>query len=397
MADAPQPEPIIALLPWLRVEETATVAQMQLVPFPSRAEANQLDGLEDRLDSILKHYQDNQGNPIKQCAVVVRSDRKPNWGLRPEDVPTVGTAASLSFLAAASNNEYYRDFGHYVNSSHFQMHLLSGVQGGSATRTTIQVRRRDRPLPKSAPERIIRMPEQIGLSNDVKIDAAFLSALDGVSNGSPESPLFRRIRTASRFFLLANSDDDFYNEETELVLLGAAFEMLLNADGAYCVSSKFGDLLEEFQTTTVKQAREVRSGITIDPKYESAQDEWATHRKWIEELHQLRSTIIHGDNPKKRGWGWSLHEHLVMGAFVFPLAVKARLQCGGLYKLTQEDEIRCRAVDQILPRRNWEVHVDERGNTATVWDQAIIDASQNSIIERALRTAPPQDQGNRGH
>lgn len=85
---------------------------------------------------------------------------------------------------------------------------------------------------------------------------------------------------------------------------------------------------------------------------------WCVHRKWIEELYDLRSKVVHRGHHAGRNWGWSIFEHLVMSAHVFPLAVKLLLVENGHYQLSDEDRVRCLAVDRLLASVRW---VEDRG------------------------------------
>jgi len=394
MNETQQPNWRLALLPWLRIEKATTVGQMTLTPFRRDHQTDDLNGLAGILNPVLGQYKDNQGRPIKRCTVLVIPDRRPCWSLSPQDGPAIDAATSLAFLAAATNNGYYGAPGQYVNSSYFQVHLLSGGERYSRAITTRQVRKRDGFLPSAAPNWTFQMPAQVhACGADVQIDTTLLNALNALATDRSKERLFLRICTSSRFLFLANSDDDAYTEETELVLLGAAFEILLGKEGAYCVSSELGDLFRKHQRVEVREAVAKRPGIRIKPEHRCAEEAWALHRKWLEELHQQRSKIIHGEHLIEGKWGGSPHEHLVMGAFVFPLAVKILLRCAGLYRLTREDEARCRAVDRILSVRDWEKATDRNGNAETAWHQAISGES----LALALESPSVQDQDKGRH
>ena len=60
------------------------------------------------------------------------------------------------------------------------------------------------------------------------------------------------------------------------------------------------------------------------------------HKKWVEELYDVRSKVAHRGTTASREWGWSIHEHLVMAAHVFPLAVKLLLVQEGSSAVTQK-------------------------------------------------------------
>ena len=152
------------------------------------------------------------------------------------------------------------------------------------------------------------------------------------------------------------TDDELMAETAEAILMGSAFEQLLSADSSYKLGKKFGALFGRFGSATVKDALAARPGIDIDTtttERAAAQPHWWVHRKWMEELYDLRSKSVHKGHHSDRTWGWSLFEHLAMAAWVFPLTVKMLLQREGHYQLTDHDCSHCLAIDQLLAVDGW--------------------------------------------
>ena len=59
----------------------------------------------------------------------------------------------------------------------------------------------------------------------------------------------------------------------------------------------------------------------------------------------MRNKVAHEGSDGGRSGGWTIFEHLVMAAYVFPLAVKLLLEREGHYVLTDTDRGWCWAVD----------------------------------------------------
>jgi hypothetical protein len=128
----------------------------------------------------------------------------------------------------------------------------------------------------------------------------------------------------------------------------------------------------------------VRPNITIDtskPERAAAQPQWWVHRKWIEELYQLRNESAHGGTTDTRDRGWSAFQHLVIAAFVFPLVVKLLLEREGFYELSTYDAVRCKAVDKLLAIDRWAGHDDE---CASRWDEVISKLHTDEMWEVAF-------------
>ena len=67
----------------------------------------------------------------------------------------------------------------------------------------------------------------------------------------------------------------------------------------------------------------------------------------------MRSKVVHKGSHASRAWGWSPFEHLVMAGHVFPLTVKLLLAGDGHYHMTDEDRVRCLAIDKLLASPRW--------------------------------------------
>jgi len=228
-------------------------------------------------------------------------------------------------------------------------------------------------------------PLQCSLGEPTTVDDALLAALDRGNTEHCEAT--RRLRSALPFVSLANTDDDLMTEPAEAILMGSAFEQLLGGDAsAYKLGRKFGVLFQSCGSVTVEDAKNARSGIEIDvstPERAAAQPQWWVHRKWIEELYDVRSKSVHEGTVGSRSWGWAPSEHLLMAAWVFPLAVKLLLQRDGHYTFSDQDQDRALAVDKLLAVADW----GERTNGGTdpqKW-QDIVRSDDAQQFARELR------------
>jgi hypothetical protein len=171
------------------------------------------------------------------------------------------------------------------------------------------------------------IPNQCSTRETATIDEEFLKALDAAN--ATKSDTTERLRVAMTFVQRANADDDAMTLTGEALLMGSAFEQLFGGpSSSYGLGKKFGELFREFGSVTVAEARQARAGIDLDtskPEYAEAQPKWWVHRKWLEELYDVRSKATHKGHHADRPWGWTLGEHLLMAAVVFPLTVKALL------------------------------------------------------------------------
>lgn len=366
---------LVLFLPFLHLSEPHTVAGVEFVPLRNRDGKIPavLESAVGGLDTILSGYIDRHGAPLGNCVVATVPGR--GWDLERNDFPTITWATSLLFLAAWARNEYYPCFGgSYVNSSNFRP-VGQAYRGDAPGFIAVSSRRRDGSTTDGGykhGEFKFSLPLQVSIREAASVDVRLLAALDAAHAAG--SVTAERLRTALPFVELANTDDEFMTEHAEAILMGSAFEQLLAGDAsAYKLGAKFGALFGRFGGVTVEEARKVRPGIEIDastPERAAAQPKWWVHRKWIEELYDVRSKVVHRGHPGDRSWGWQVGEHLVMAAHVFPLAVKLLLEQEGHYAPTDEDRASCLATDVLLAATQWVADDDGREEGRT-WHEVI--------------------------
>jgi len=166
--------------------------------------------------------------------------------------------------------------------------------------------------------------------------------------------------------------------------MAAAIEQLL--DAFKNVNGKVSELLQPYVNITVDQAIATRPGIQLDQSEEATQKTWPVHRKWAQEFYRLRNDYVHGNDTNRRTWGWHPLEHLIMAAFVFPVLVKVLLMQEGHYQLTEDDEGRLLAIDEVLTITGWGQVTGTHSN-ATGWQETLRKSMRRHALELAVQTA----------
>ena len=377
----------VAFLPWLRLKEAYRVAGIEFVPWRNHGVVSAvLADKSDALDTILSSYVDRNGRPIDNCVVATIPNRGCN--LSDNDFPNVGWAASLLFLACWASNNYCSSWGPYVNSTAFRP--VGQHFSGRVEHVTLTIRRRDsRELDGGYRHGKVKfsVPLQCSLNHPATVDQPFLEALD--AGNAAGCVTTQRLRTVLPFVSLANTDDDLMAENTEALLMGAAFEQLFKCRGrrkAYELSRKFGVLFSSYGNVTVRDALRERKKIKIDLDYADIQRQWFVHRKWIEELYSVRNESAHKGTTDNQNLGWPLSEHLLMVAWVFPLTVKLLLQRKGHYTLTENDHGYCLAVDRLLATTNWREEINS-DNLPCKWKHIVYETQNAHRWEKAHKRA----------
>lgn len=383
----------VAFLPWVVLKCDHEVCGVRFVRFldDEGVPHPTLTDVAVDLVKILSGYVDVEGDPVENCTVALTS---PNgWNIDPEETfDNVTEAASLLFLAGFANNEYFPgNRGPYVNSIHFRV-IGQRFMPGSGWVTLASKRRDGRNLDGGRQHGEVKssQPLQCSRHQISEPDDQVLRALDLARSSKSETA--QRLKTALPFVELANTDDDLMNWHAEAVLMACAFEQMLEADGSKRdLVVNFAPFFNSFGSVTVQQALAERPDVFLDPEYESAQRDWWIHKKWIEELYQVRNKVAHRGSIAGRAWAWNSFEHLVMAAFVFPLMLKAMLQAEGHYAMTARDRGSCRAIDKLLASVDWGDRSSHQGMTARwrrIVDTAREGAMWDELAEQTLASLP---------
>jgi hypothetical protein len=378
---------LVLFLPYLRLKAGHSIAGVDFLPLRD-VDGNvpaTLASAEKPMLKILSSHIDHHGESFDNC--VVATIPGTGWDLTRDDGPSVMWAAQLLFLASWATSHYFPRFGGpYTNSSVFRV-LGQGYTGDEPAYIALVARRRDGSSWDGGyqhGEFTFSIPLQVSIRDVTDVDEPLLAALDKAH--AAKSPTIERLRTALPFVQLANTDDEVMTEHAEAILMGSAFEQLFGTDYKYELAKAFGELLAKFGSVTVAEAQKQRPDIKIDtsdPARAAAQPKWWVHRKWMEELYDLRSSVVHEGQHAAYKWGWNLHEHLVMAAFVFPLVVKLRLAQEGHYALTSADEAQSKSIDQLLGVTGWDEE-QEGDNDGRAWHRIVSKAKWDRDFDQRL-------------
>jgi hypothetical protein len=370
-------EHTLAFLPWLALSDAVTIQGVRFVPFfpaASDAATPELAGAAPFLRRILAGYVDVQGRPIDRCTVLCLPDATPAWHIPEGGTDAVSKAVTLLAFVGLAGNRYFSGGDAYTNTAAFAVYFQRLSPG--ATTIAVETRQRDGWLLSGGyahGDWKFSVPVQCASMRPPAIDPVLIAALDRAAMSG--SVVLRRLHSALAFVLLASTDDSTILTSAEIILMASAFEQLLGSRDRRTLGQAIEPLLSRYGAVTAGGARTTRTKLTFDPKYRTDQERWFVHRKWIEDLYDLRSDYVHGNALDSRKWAWSPFEHLVMAAYAFPILVKVLLAAEGHYRLTALDHDRCHALDRLLAATMW-------GSTATrsgvpVWQDIVVSVTRD--------------------
>ena len=127
-----------------------------------------------------------------------------------------------------------------------------------------------------------------------------------------------------------------------------AFEQLLQPAQrtAQGVAEEFAKLWAPYTTRVIADAKRVKRDH--HQGYAASQAGWPLHRKWMKELYEARSSMVHRGPRAEFSQNWREWQHLVIAGFVYPFAVKLKLAAAGLYVFKERELGACRALDLLL-------------------------------------------------
>lgn len=376
MADTAHPFLITAFLPWLDLRKPASVAGVMFVPFAEVGNSDLFLDIRHDLERILSGYVDIKNSPVDNPAIVCidRNHHFPSWSLADSDYEEIALATDFLMLAGFARNQYFNQLGSYVNSATFEVFFQKFDR--PADWIVLTARRREGRIMDAGykhGEVKFTAPAQIRYPAPAEIDEPLLEALTHARESQIE--VLGRIEASLPAFKLANSDSPAVASKQEAVWMASAFEHLMGSPpNAAGIGKRFSAVFESFGKVTLAEAIAEGKRPEISPRdlLRRNGDSTFLHRVWIEELYTVRGMVIHGQPLDKRKWGWDLSEHLVIGAFVFPLVVKALLTQAGVYTMGADDIGRARAVDKLLSTVRWDSQSEHHwSSTQSIWGDAI--------------------------
>lgn len=371
---------ILALLPWLKLQAPTNIRHVIFTPFSisNGDPASLFYEFKEDITRILSSYRDIRGETIGECALSYTDEKDPCDSSI--DIHLTSNAAHLLAFAGLAKNKFCVQLGNYTNSSCFETVFQEFSKGAKFIR--IMTRRRNGChylIGQKHGEVKFSMPPQCNIQPPV-FDNSLLVSLAYVLEGS--DPLARRLMQSIWLYNLACSDSYRISLEREIILMVSAFEQLFSrCQGANDLACKVSALLDSYGSVIVDNCSRINN-IKLTNNKENIEKGWYLHRKWIQELHRLRSCYMHGDDTTRRKWGWSVLEHSLMAAFVFPLVVKILLAQESKYSISEADKVRIGAIDILLNTQDW--FKPDPATGISIWKKTINDYKFRSSLERAV-------------
>jgi len=338
----------VVLLPWLKLGTDLEMGKYQFLLWPR--EDNKFGEFAESLNSICGMYKYINGRVESPQIIVMDKSRPPFKRVEGEEGQAFYEAVTLLTAALIGENEFFCDLVNYVNSSFTEPYFHNFSVGEDSVAFTSN--RRDgsaSDMGYKFDEITVSTPPGCRMRTGCKkVEQAWLDTLGKVLEKN--TSLDRLVIGASDLFRQANTDSPSVLRTTEVVMLATAFDRLFpSANGRYQLSEAVSKKLESWVTITVENSRRLAERQIVPSQLDSkCSGEWDIVQFWIYELYVLRNSYVHGNDIAQHKWGWIPAEHLLMGAYVFPLLLKVLMSKDGRYELSREDKHKLLAIDDLL-------------------------------------------------
>jgi hypothetical protein len=380
---------MLPFLPWICVDKEYQFAGLEL--FPYRVGSSQEKGFSDVIDQVLKAYQDNLGSPVQDVTLIKLSNRNIGDDLLEEEIDKVFAFEEIFTFSALSERRYFEfSSEEYINSDTCDC-ILQRFTNRAGT-VGVYARRRDGLMQSAinADSHVIRASYHITTKPSFSLNKELIEALIQ----SYDCGNWHLYEESLSLFNRGNTDNDTVQPRAEIIAICGAFERFLGSNGKeHDLSSKFLSALDAMNTIVLVPNLPYKSVPSLEKEIMSP----APREDWIRKFFSTRGSLGHGYKEGARPSKWTLSEHLLLGAFIFPLLVKLQLQKEGLYQLTTgtggSDQHRLMAIDHLVSWKESLFPVEKqrwyRNNFP--WHEAMEEAEKpirtqelREVIEKAL-------------
>lgn len=367
----------VVLLPWLKLGMDLEMGKYIFLRWPR--EDNKFGEFAESLTSICGMYKYLDGEVESPQTVMIDKTRDLFERVEGQERQAFQEAVTLLTTALIGENQFFRTIGNYVNSSLTELHFQNFSIGEDWVAFTSYKRDGSTTdMGYKFDDITVSTPPGCRMRGGCeKVEKAWLDALGKALEKSTH--LDRLVIEASDLFRQANTDSPSVLRTTEVTMLANAFDRLFpNDNGRYGLSKAISKELKNWVDIEVRDSKRLAKRQVdpsqLDPK---CSGEWGIVQFWILELYNLRNSYVHGGDVGQSKWGWQPQEHLLMGAYIFPLLLKVLMSKEDKYELTKEDEHKLLAVDDLLDLNEFYNKKDHK----SLWTETLIKIRFNTRFE----------------
>lgn len=339
---------MLALVPWLRIGEPVEVGPFHVFPQgvgdePSEGVTSMI--APETLGKVLAQYRDAANSPLRVVSVVQYDGRPLGADLDESERAAVFQFGQHLAVSGLSDRQFIGGFlDGYTASGHYQVVIQSFSEPFSGS-VSLTHRRKDghtRVTIGQSDAHFVR-PAHLVSQGTPKLNLPLLSALQMI----PSLPkvVHEHLDASIIQYLVANSDSPDVPLEVESIATYAALERVSDSDQSLKdIRRRLPAILAQVDNSP--WAKRLRTELELP-----AESHWPELHTWLQQIYTLRGNVAHG---KPASWApqyWTQQEHIIAGAFIYPLALKCRLAQHGLFSPTLEDIAWTLGLERLLGDR----------------------------------------------
>lgn len=354
----------LAFFPWLQLSPGFRLGDLELITYDRSSFAGPDAAA---VDAILHPYEEVAGRSIRDATLLRVHPGALTDDLTDAQISAAFTFAQMLSFAGLAVRRFFHHSG-YCNHDHFQ--LVVQRYDDPTRGVGVETRRRDgstRNLVFASVHRVPR-PDHVHRSR-VAIDVPLLTALNGCTAHANADEFIDSMLT----FNMANTDSSAVSPHVELVLSSGAFERVLG-----CRNGNHNDLANAFLAALVPRRNIARDECARLRAHAKRFPKATTVREvWIRDVFNLRGDLAHGKVGPEYPSIWSLHEHLLLTAYVFPFIMKVQLANAGLYTLTDHDRDGIEAFEHLACAESLLAPVGDPDENWYQWNEVLANVPSN--------------------
>lgn len=364
---------MLAFFPWLKIKEDIKIGDVKLLKFKLSEINARKDRFRNNCKKIVRHYYMHSNDIIDECTLLFINNKTVFDDFNDEETDFMFTFSEILAFSGLSTREYF-GFS-YWNRDNFSL-VIQGFDEKSYG-VTIVTKRRDGSTKAYWDSNAfkVKMPYHVN-SNVITINVKLVESILNLQETLVANEIF--LTDALFFFNRANTDGNLISEYQEIVMMVSAFQRLLG-----CKTGKEDELVNKFmsifnpkQSFNISQSNRIKSS-----QYNNISI--SLREVWLRDFYQLRNDYAHGKRISNRPRIWAPQEHLLLGAYSFPLLVKIILG-EKYYSLSEDDVDDIELFEQLV-----DVNLFKKSKKSEQWEWNKIrsDYKSHKALERAVRKA----------
>jgi hypothetical protein len=335
---------ILFFMPWVTTKSKFDFRNIQFLPYLRGKLPGDIGSLtQTTIDQILGNYANHANFPTNNMAVPINTATLLIWkdDFSNDEIDSKIRFGQYLAISAISKRQYGSHFN-YCNADGVALYGQRYESEEAAAAVSFSKRRRDGQeniyLSASRGRPYFLRPNHVDEVLNVEYDFPLLEALEKIV----DADLISQISDAITLFNRANSDASEITESSEIVLIRAAFETLLNAsfkteDLCKKISDHFKNVLNPavwYAGCYDENIWKMRWPATKTRNIQRPLD------AWINDFCDVRNSSAHGKNTNSKYDSsiWSIQNHLMFASWFFPLVLKGVLSEKGYYTMSTEDK-----------------------------------------------------------